>query len=348
MIDCRGVMSVAVQDLATRCGIIAGGNFIVDQVKIIDTWPEQDTLASISSESRANGGGPFNVLKDLAAMGVEFPLEAIGLVGADDYGDWIVEDCGGANIRTAQLRQTPQAPTSYTDAMTVRNTGRRTFFHQRGANALLAPDDFDFTETTAKVFLLGYLMLLDRLDQVDSDGRSGASRVLEAARESGLVTVIDFVSTGNPQFAGIARSALPFTDHLVLNELEAAPLLGREIAPDRESMIAAVEELLSSTDCSRVVMHAAPGVVGGDQESGVVAQAAVKIPDDQIAGATGAGDAFMAGYLHGVHQGESLAHSLRLGVCTAAISLRDPSPSNGVGPLAECLQLGENYGFREF
>ena len=341
-------MSDPVQDVAVRSGIIAGGNFLVDQVKIIDTWPEQDTLASISSESRANGGGPYNVLKDLAAMGVEFPLEAIGLVGADDYGDWIVADCRTANIGTKQLRQTSDAPTSYTDAMTVRDTGRRTFFHQRGANALLAPDDFDFRGTSARLFLLGYLMLLDRLDELDADGRSGASRVLEAARASGLVTVIDYVSTGNPQFAAIARSALPFIDHLVLNELEAAPLLGREIGPDRESMIVAVEELLACTDCPRVVMHAATGVVGGDRAAGVVVQAAVKVPDDRIAGATGAGDAFMAGYLNGVHQNQSLADSLRLGVCTAAISLRDPTPSNGVGSLAECLQLGEMYGFREF
>ena len=332
----------------SRDGILAAGTFVLDQVKTIDAWPDEDMLANIMSEVTSNGGGPYNVLKDLAAMGVEFPLQAVGLVGADDYGDWIVEDCRAANIGTVRLRQTSEAPTSYTDAMTVRDTGRRTFFHQRGANALLAPEDFDFSESTARLFLLGYLMLLDRLDEIDAEGRSGASRVLEAARESGLVTVIDFVSTGNPQFAGIAQSALPYIDHLVLNELEAAPLLGREISSDRESMIMAVEELLASTDCSRVVLHAASGVVGGDRKSGVVAQAAAKISDGQIAGATGAGDAFMAGYLHGVHQGESLADSLRLGVCTAAISLRDPTPSNGVGPLAECLQLGEKYGFRDF
>ena len=34
-----------------------------------------------------------------------------------------------------QLRQTEQAPTSYTDVMTEVKDGRRTFFHARGANA---------------------------------------------------------------------------------------------------------------------------------------------------------------------------------------------------------------------
>ena len=32
-----------------RRGILAAGNFIVDQVKIIDAYPEQDTLANILS-----------------------------------------------------------------------------------------------------------------------------------------------------------------------------------------------------------------------------------------------------------------------------------------------------------
>ena len=56
----------------------------------------------------------------------------------------------------------------------------------------------------------------------------------------------------------------------------------------------------------------------------------------------------MAGYLHGVHEEKSLEASLKLGVCTAACSLRDPTPSDGVQSLEQCLYLGEEYGFRDF
>ncbi len=51
-----------------RHGLLAGGNFITDYVKIIDAWPQQDELASIRSQSMSSGGGPYNVLKDLAAL----------------------------------------------------------------------------------------------------------------------------------------------------------------------------------------------------------------------------------------------------------------------------------------
>jgi len=45
-----------------RKGILGAGNWIVDHVKIIDAWPNQDTLANILSEYRGTGGSPCNIL----------------------------------------------------------------------------------------------------------------------------------------------------------------------------------------------------------------------------------------------------------------------------------------------
>jgi hypothetical protein len=59
-----------------RSGILAGGNWIVDHLKIIDVWPTQDALASILTEANRNGGSPYNVLKDLFCLGAPFPLPA--------------------------------------------------------------------------------------------------------------------------------------------------------------------------------------------------------------------------------------------------------------------------------
>ncbi len=96
-----------------------------------------------------------------------YPLAAAGLVGNDANGGWILRDCEAAGIDIAQLQQTDLAPTSYTDAMTVSGSGRRTFFHQLGANALLGERHFDFSGTEAKIFHLGYLLLLDGLAERD-------------------------------------------------------------------------------------------------------------------------------------------------------------------------------------
>ncbi|MBN8455973.1 MAG: hypothetical protein J0M31_23305, partial [Candidatus Accumulibacter sp.] len=61
---------------------------------------QQDALANILSTTKGTGGSPFNVLVDLALMGAKFPLEATGLVGADENGRWIVEQCAAHGIGT--------------------------------------------------------------------------------------------------------------------------------------------------------------------------------------------------------------------------------------------------------
>ncbi len=329
-----------------RSGLLAGGNFIIDHVKLIDAYPEQDMLTFIRSETASNGGGPYNVLKDLAAMRVGYPLAAAGLVGQDPNGDWILRDCATAGIDTTQLHQTDRAPTSYTDAMTVTGTGRRTFFHQLGANALLGLDHFDFSRTQAKIFHLGYLMLLSEMDRMLDDGRTIASQVLEAAQTAGLLTSVDLVSTEHPNFRQITEAALPFTDYLIINEIEAGNVTGMQLKTtpiDLPRVQAAAQALLSQGVRREVIIHFESGAIVVEKNGQTHHQTSLQLPPGFIAGATGAGDAFAAGYLHGTHENWPIAQRLKLAVCTAAACLTHPTPSKGLRPVAECLHLAERY-----
>lgn len=335
-----------------RTGILAAGNFIIDYVKVIDAYPGEDMLANIHSETASNGGGPYNVLKDLAAMGAAYPLEAAGLVGNDANGHWILGDCRKAGIDTRQLQQTSLAPTSYTDAMTVASTGRRTFFHQRGANALFTEEALDFSQTNAKLFHLGYLMLLDAMDGFASPGRTRASLALEAARAAGLRTSVDLVSTDDPRLREVTESALPYADQLVLNEIEAGRATGLTLktptGTDVAGAIEAARRLLQKGVRQRVVIHFVEGAIAVDAEGEVTLQGSLQLPVGFIAGATGAGDAFAAGYLHGCHEDWGIQKSLELGVCAAAACLTDPTPSRGVRNVAACLDLARELGVRPF
>ncbi len=333
----------------TRSGILAGGNFIIDHVKLIDAWPEQDMLAFIRSETSSNGGGPYNVLKDLAAMRVDYPLAAAGLVGKDPNGDWILRDCQSAGIDITQLHQTDAAPTSYTDAMTVTGSGRRTFFHQLGANALLGEAHFDFSRTQAKIFHLGYLMLLTEMDRLLPDGRTIASRVLEAAQIAGLLTSVDLVSSNHPQFREITEASLPFTDFLIVNEIEAGKATGLDLKSsliDLEKIKTAAQKLLQLGVRREVIIHFEAGAVVAEKNGRVHHQPSLKLPAGFIAGATGAGDAFAAGYLHGTHENWPIPDRLKLAVCAAAACLTHPTPSQGLRPVAECLELAAKLGIR--
>ena len=233
--------------------------------------------------------------------------------------------------------------------MTVASTGRRTFFHQRGANALLGQADFDFTATRARIFHLGYLMLLDEMDRLLPDGTTPASRVLAAAKKADLVTSVDIVSTENPDFRAIAEAALPHTDYLIINEVEAGKVAGMNLKTSPVNIPAvcdAARDLLTKGVSRQVVIHFEAGAVVADSDGAVTIQASLQLPPGFIVGATGAGDAFAAGYLHGIHEGFSTADRLTLAVCTAAACLTHPTPSQGLRPVAACLRLAEEHGFR--
>jgi sugar/nucleoside kinase (ribokinase family) len=336
--------------MSTRTGILAGGNWIVDAVKIIDTWPQQDALANIRSESKGTGGSPFNVLVDLAVLGAQFPLEAAGLVGADENGGWIVEQCAQRGIGVGALQRTEAAPTSYTDVMTVQGTGRRTFFHMRGANALLDSPHFDFSTTNARIFHLGYLLLLDRLDGPHPEYGTVAAEVLARAQAAGLKTSIDVVSEDSDRFARIVLPALRHVDVCIMNEFEAGRVTGRRIRDgetlDRAELRAAMAELLRAGVRERVVVHFPEGGCALDADGAWHEHGSIRLPADYIKGAAGAGDAFTAGVLLGWHEGRSVEESLRYGVCAAAANLSDETCTGGMRSLEECLAAGTRYGFR--
>src|SRR6185436_7749458 len=100
---------------SSRKGILAGGNWIIDQVKMVDVYPQREQLANIRSQSQGTGGAPFNVLVDLARMKAPFPLSAAGLVGEDMLGDEILSICKKHKIDSRLLGKTDKAPTSNTE-----------------------------------------------------------------------------------------------------------------------------------------------------------------------------------------------------------------------------------------
>ena len=209
-----------------RLGTLASGNFVVDRVKIIDHYPPEQILATVLEVQQSGGGGPYNVLKDLCAMQVDYPLAAAGCIGTDADGRWIIDDCHAAGLDTSQLCRLEGETTSTTDAMTVESTGRRTFFHCQGANARFSETMVNVDRSNARIFYLGYLTLLKELDRIEEDGRTGASRMLESARAAGMTTVVDMVSIPHSNFEAIVRAAAPHCDLLIANELEAAMASG--------------------------------------------------------------------------------------------------------------------------
>lgn len=335
-----------------RNGVLIGGNWIIDQVKVIDTYPQEEKLVNILAEFSSNGGSAYNILKDLFKMQVAFPLEGIGLVGEDERGDGIIKECVQMGVNTRQLARTKAAHTSYTDVMSVQSTGRRTFFHNRGANALLDENCFDFSRSQASIFHLGYLLLLDKLDEIGEHGLTGAASVLKKAKAAGFITSADIVSENTNRFKEIIPFSLPFTDYLFINEFEAKMLTTVNTVTDNgevcvDSCYRAAERILDMGVQKWVILHFPNGAVAMSKEGEKLYQSSLNLQGAKIIGAVGAGDAFAAGVLAGIHDGWHMQQCLELGVCVAGSSLFSATSSDSILPVAACLQLGQQYGFKK-
>jgi len=336
---------------STRSGLLAGGNWIIDQVKLIDVFPQREQLANIRGQSEGTGGAPYNVLIDLAKLGVSFPLLAAGLVGKDALGEHILADCQRHKIDTRRLRQTAQAPTSYTDVMTEIQGGRRTFFHMRGANALWDGSGLNFARIKARIFHLGYLLLLDELDKPDRTHGTKAAALLADAQAAGLKVSVDVVSEDSDRFARIVTPALKHVNYCILNEIEAGKTTGFKIRQpdgklDTVSLRHAGGALLQLGVHELVVIHFPEGAFARTRKGDDFWQPSLNLPAKFIAGAAGAGDAFCAGVLLGLHEGWDLQQCLRTGVSVAAASLSHPTCTGGMRPLSATLELGKKFKFR--
>ncbi len=286
-------------------------------------WPAEETLTQVLA-SRTDGGGPaHNVAMDLARLGAPFPIWGMGAVGDDAAGRLLLDSCRARGVDASQLRTVAGAPTSYTDVMTVEATGKRTFFHLQGANALLRPDDFDFARTPARILHLGAPGVHRGLDQPSGDDANGWVTVLRRARRAGLETNLEMVSGPPAEMRALVEPCLPHLDSLIVNDYEAAALTGQEVVSGGRTAAraarAAAVAILARGVRERVIVHFPEGCVAATADGRIVERPSLRVPPEFVRGANGAGDAFVAGVLYGVHEGWALDESLVLGLCAAAV-----------------------------
>jgi sugar/nucleoside kinase (ribokinase family) len=321
-----------------RTGIACAGNWIVDIVHSIDAWPQKSDLVHIRSEVTGVGGGAANVVLDLAAFQTGLPLYAVGLVGQDAHGDLCRKACAAAGVDARWLASTPDHLTAHTLVMNVPGDSR-TFFYYPGTNDALSEADIPvaaIAATGVRIFYLGYLNLMGRLDAVDPGGSTGSARLLAGAQAAGMLTCVDLVSAATPGFAATVAAALPYIDYLFLNEVEAGRATGLTIhgPADREGLLASAR-VLQQGGAKTVVLHTGALALWLDDAAHWASPA--PIDPARIVSPVGAGDAFCAGVVYAIHQGWSPDRALRLGHRAAAASLHSATATDGIPPLTQLL-----------
>ena len=296
------------------------GSLLVDEVKIIKSWPTQGMLVQIESLSRAVGGSVCNTGIDLKTLDPSIDVKAIGKVGCDDKGDFIVKTLSARGLDVSGIERVNGTPTSFTDVMTVAGTGERTFFNMHGADSMLKPSDVNLASLNCDILHFGYILLLDGMDESDSEYGTKAARLLAEAQKAGIKTSIDVVSEQSERFARIVRPALKYCDYAIVNEVEGSLATGA----DKSDIRAICEGLLSLGVRERVAVHCPEVGATMSREGDFTQVPSLSLPQGWIRGSVGAGDAFCAGMLYAIMKGLSPEESLRLASCTAACNLSAP------------------------
>ena len=342
---------MAEDDMSARSGVLAAGTFCVDFNKSIARWPEQDTVTEIVRIDRQGGGSGYNMAIDLKRLDPGFPVETMGVVGDDDLGAFLRAECEARGVDCSRLRALPGGATMSVDAVNVLDTGRRTHFFHQGVAAAMAPDHFDFSSTSARILHLGLPGAHRAMDGPWRGRANGWEVVLRAAREAGLLTNLEMMTTTAERLAELGRPCLPYLDTLIVNDFEIGALAGvatrrADGSTDVEAVKRAIGRTLEAGSMAWVVAHFPEGSIAGGRDGAFVALGSVAMPASEIAGVNGAGDAFAAGMLYALHQGWPIAEALRLAHSSAAASMRAVSTTEGVEPVAECLLLAERWGLR--
>ncbi len=329
-----------------RNGFFTAGNWVVDKIKMIDQYPTSGHLANIN-RMISSGGGVFNTAVDLAIMNPKLPVYATGVVGSDSEGNFLKQALQKVGI-TVDFTNSADQPTSFTDVMTEIDSGARTFFHSRGANAQLTMEQIVANNNSAKIFHLAYLLALDELDKPDVEYDVVAARLFKIIQQSGYKTSADVISESGNRFQKVVNPCLKYLDYLIINEIEAGAIAGIEIrqADDTindDMLKKATEKLFELGVNDTVIVHFPEGAYGVNRsgEKALVKSAHVESKD--IIGTVGAGDAFCAGALYGLHEELPLKKVVQIANTSARFNLFSASGTGGAVAIEEIYKFTNVY-----
>ena len=281
--------------------VLCIGDIMLDVTAVVGAPIKQgvETRAKISTQG---GGAAANVASWLAASGTAAHL--IARVGDDAAGKTVLAELDRYGVEHTET--IVEGANTGVVLVLVDALGERTMFPDSGANSGLGLQDLPPLDGITAVYLSGYPL-------VNPKSRSGALEILKKLNEIGLPVIFDPSTVGVLLEVGLhqVREWLTLVDVLILNEEEAHFLSGKN------NPVEAAAELLALTPLI-VIKRGANGALA--QSRG---QALVQIPavDASVVDTTGAGDAFVAGFIKSWAVDLNLLSALQSGATFAARSV---------------------------
>lgn len=298
--------------------VVCAGILVADVVaRPVKKFPEMGKLELAPEMGLHLGGCASNTGIDLAKLGISTGI--IGKVGKDGFGDFLINEMRKYGLDTKGVKRDVELNTSGTMVFVLPD-GERSFIHYIGANSKFTEKDIDYNLVKkAKIFYVAGFFLLPALE-----GKP-IGRILKKVKQMGVTTALDTAWDSRGVWYKAIKFAFPYVDYFLPSIEEAKMISGRN-TPDQ---------------ICKFFLDKGVEIVGlkmGSRGSYLKTKdVAMEIPPFKVkpVDATGAGDAFVAGFLAGLVKNLSLKKCAQLANAVGALATTGVGATSGVKTMAE-------------
>lgn len=334
-------------------GVIIAGTLVADCIKMIDHYPKKGMFADISDVSYGVGGCATNTAVGVKALDPSIEVKSVALVGKDANGAFIKKKLEKHGIDISMIQETDKDVTGFSDVMTVKHTGERTFFSDRGVNRIFDEKNLQIENEEGSIILLGYGGILDALNKPNEKYGTDLVKAFHDLKEKGLVTAMDVASMNDKEeMQRYVIPSLKYVDYLIVNEIEGGELAEMELLREdgslnRDAIEKAARKLMTMGVQKCCVLHAPEMGCAVDSEGNYVEEPSLKLPDGYIVGTVGTGDSFCAGILYSIYKKLSMDEALKIAAASAAANLSAGDSVGGLRSIEETMKLYDAYSPRK-
>ncbi len=296
-----------------RYDCLCAGIIVADHIcKAIDHLPRPGELVLTDKMELAIGGCASNVASDLARLSREVGIA--GIVGQDVFGRYVEESLVDSGVHCDYLMKSDVLPTSGSFVINVEGEDRR-FIHSVAANSLFtgATVTADQIQSSRILYLGGYCLS----DELSAEN---VANMFRAAKASGVTTVLDVVTPHSGDYWNMLKPVLPLSDYFLPNNDEGELITGEADPVEQARAFKAAGANTIIITCG------GEGSVLMDDNRTIQSEV---YPVNLVDG-TGSGDAFVAGFIHGLLEGASPEECLRFGSALGHSCVRATGATAGI------------------
>lgn len=283
--------------------ILCVGDTLADLIiREVDDIVFDNTATQIEETSLKPGGDALNNSIDMSRLGNSVAL--VGKLGCDIFGEYLYLECLKNGVDMSHCARSTTAPHAKSTIL-MRKGGDRKFFYYAGANAEFTIDDVDLSLLDqCKILQMGGTFHFPNFD-----GAQGTLPLLKEAKARGVITSMDVNTDFTGRWNETIECCYPYLDYFLPSYEQAVLITGKETPQEMADF------LLERGVKTAVIKMGSKGCYAKNQEGEAFSCGCYSVP---VAETTGAGDAFVSGFLTGVLRGKSLKDCVIFGTACSA------------------------------